>query len=404
MDLLVREHFGLLSPDPWEDLDLPTADAARVAKLVRAAVQARAFVSVLGPRGSGKTHAVRAALHETEAQIIEPWRLDRERLHLGDLQVALVRELSDETPRRSGEARSGQVRRLLDAAAEERALVLLIDDSHCLHSQTLRGLKRLRELGAWRRGKKKVRLGIVLVAQTDRTERIAEVGLRSGRMWLAGLSRAEASSALDRVLNQRIEPAARKALARSPRARGWLDLQALADECLTEALARAEPTITAEAAAAVLRGTAAGRRTPALAPEPEPSPGASDAAVAGHLAQKLGTSRGDRRRPDGPDLRAADHAGAGARDPRGAIRARHRRRHLPRAAGACVRGAHLQGPDPSPGERAVAGPGPAARAAPREPSRAGPSRRTIALEAGRYPLSASGRRVSQVCPRRRSGG
>ena len=293
MDLLVREHFGLLSPDPWEDLDLPTADAARVAKLVRAAVQARAFVSVLGPRGSGKTHAVRAALHETEAQVIEPWRLDRERLHLGDLQVALVRELSDETARRSGEARSGQVRRLLDAAAEERPLVLLIDDSHCLHSQTLRGLKRLRELGAWRRGKKKVRLGIVLAGQTDRTERIAEVGLRSGRMWLAGLSRAEADTALDRALNRRqkrIEPAARKALARSPRARGWLDLQALADECLTEALARAEPTITAEAAAAVLRGTAAGRQTPA--PEPEPSPGASDAAVAGHLAQKLGTSRG----------------------------------------------------------------------------------------------------------------
>ena len=289
MDLLIREHFEL-APDAWEDLDLPTADAGRVAKLVRAAVAARAFVSVLGPRGSGKTHAVRAALHETEAQIIEPWRLDRERLHLGDLQVALVRELSDETPRRSGEARSGQVRRLVEAAGQERPLLLLIDDSHCLHSQTLRGLKRLRELGAWRRAKK-VRLGIVLVGQTDRTERIAEVGLRSGRMWLAGLTTAEASSALDRVLCQRIEPAARKALARSPRARVWLDLQALADECLVEALARGEETITAEGAAAVLQGTAASGRTPALA-EPESSPRASDGAVAGHLARKLGTSRG----------------------------------------------------------------------------------------------------------------
>ena len=294
MDLLIREHFGL-APDAWEDLDLPTADAARVEKLVRAAVRARAFVSVLGPRGSGKTHAVRAALHETEAQVIEPWRLDRERLHLGDLQVALVRELSDETPRRSGEARSGQVRRLLDAAAEERPLLLLIDDSHCLHSQTLRGLKRLRELGAWRRHRKKVRLGIILVGQTDRTERIAEVGLRSGRLWLAGLSKAEAGAALGRALNRRkkrIEPAACKALARSPRARGWLDLQALADECLAEALARGEDTITPEGAAAVLRGTAQGRRTPAPAPEPAASPRPSDAAVAGHLAQKLGTSRG----------------------------------------------------------------------------------------------------------------
>ena len=290
MDLLIREHFGLLSPDPWEDLDLRTADAARVAKLVRAAVSARAFVSVLGPRGSGKTHAVRAALQDTGAQVVEAWRVDRERLHLGDLQVALVRELSDETARRSGEARSGQVRRLLDAAAEDRPPLLLIDDSHCLHSQTVRGLKRLRELGAWRR-KRKVRLGIILVGQTDRTERVAEVGLRSGRMWLAGLSRAEADTALDRVLAKRIEPAARKALARSPRARGWLDLQALADECLTEALARGEDTITPEGAAAVLRGTAQGR-APAPAPEPAAaSPRPSDEEVAGYLAHKLDPNR-----------------------------------------------------------------------------------------------------------------
>ena len=290
MDLLIREHFGLLSPDPWEDLDLRTADAACVTKLVRAAVSARAFVSILGARGSGKTHAVRAALQETGAQVVEAWRVDRERLHLGDLQVALVRELSDETVRRSGEARSGQVRRLLDAAAEDRPPLLLIDDSHCLHSQTVRGLKRLRELGAWRR-KRKVRLGIILVGQTDRTERVAEVGLRSGRMWLAGLSRAEADTALDRVLAKRIEPAARKALARSLRARGWLDLQALADECLVEALARGEDTITPEGAAAVLRGTAQGRRTPAPASEPEASPRPSDEEVAGYLAHKLEPNR-----------------------------------------------------------------------------------------------------------------
>ena len=288
MDLLIREHFGL-APDPWEDLDLRTADAARVAKLVRAAVSARAFVSILGPRGSGKTHAVRAALQDTGAQVVEAWRVDRERLHLGDLQVALVRELSDETARRSGEARSGQVRRLLDAAAEDRPPLLLIDDSHCLHSQTVRGLKRLRELGAWRR-KRKVRLAIILVGQTDRTERVAEVGLRSGRMWLAGLSRAEADTALDRVLAKRIEPAARKALARSPRARGWLDLQALADECLAEALARGEDTITPEGAAAVLRGTAQGRAS-APAPEPAASPRPSDEEVAGYLAHKLEPNR-----------------------------------------------------------------------------------------------------------------
>ncbi len=258
MKIITREQFGL-SADPWAGLEMATADGARAGRMVRAAVEARAFVSILGARGSGKTHAVRAALRGLDVRVVEPLRLDRERLHLGDIQSALVRDLSGERPRHSGEARSHQVRRVLGAASREGAVVLAIDDAHLLHSQTVRGLKRLREL-SWM-GVSPL-LGVVLAGQRDGVEAIPEVGLRSDGLWLGGLTRAEAARALDGALNGGrtvMEPEAVEALAGSGRARNWLDLQALADECLAEAAASGERTVSAGAAAAVLgHGPSAG--------------------------------------------------------------------------------------------------------------------------------------------------
>ena len=251
MKILTRKRFGLPA-DPWAGLQMETTDAARVGQMVEAAAEVKAMVSVLGPRGSGKTSTTRAALRRLNVQVVEPLRLDRERLHLGDIQSAIVRDLSDETPRRSGEARSHQVRRVLGGASRERPVVLVLDDAHVLHPSTLRGLKRLREL-AWL-GVSPL-LGVVLLGQHDRAEQVPEVALRSDRLWLAGLTPVEAAQALDTALNadrRVLASNAVAALAASPRARNWLDLQALADDCLAEAAARGEEAITAAAVAVVL--------------------------------------------------------------------------------------------------------------------------------------------------------
>ena len=225
MKIAHRRRFGL-ALDPWASLEIDTADALRVAEMVEATVEAQAFVSVLGPRGVGKTRAVRSALARHErVRVVEPLRLTRERLHMGDIETAIVRDLSDEAPRRSGEARSHQVRRTLGPASREARVVLVLDDSHVLHHATLRGLKRLREL-AWL-GRAPL-IGIVLIGQRDRTEMVPEVGLRSDRMVMAGLTRMEVMCALERTgyravfeagALSRLGGCARAALARPPGAR-----------------------------------------------------------------------------------------------------------------------------------------------------------------------------------------
>lgn len=268
MKLETYDYHGL-PMDPWAGLDLDTADSVRAAQLVRAAVRVQAFVSIFGPRGAGKTRAVRKAL--AGARVVEPLRLHRERLHMGDIETAIVRDLSDEAPRRSGEARSGQVRRLLRLAG--RGLVLLIDDAHVLHHATLRGLKRLRELGG---RDHRATIGIVLVGQSDRTERIPEIGLRSDRMRFAGLTVPEAKEvllALSRHKDGLLDWREIGDLASSPRARNWLDLEALVDDCLAEAQARGLTRIDGACVGSVLN-PGDHRARPAKAAQ-----AASDAAV-----------------------------------------------------------------------------------------------------------------------------
>ena len=247
MDVLIRQRFGL-SPGPRDDVE--TADAVRTKALVRAAAQGGLLVSIAGRRGAGKTRAVRMALASLSARVVEPLRLDRERLHLGDVQDAIVAQLSEERPRRSGEARSGQVRRIL---GRSRGPVLLwIDDAHVIHPSTLRGLKRLLEL-TWQ-GAGPL-LGIVLTGQRDRTEGAPEVGLRASRLHLEGLLPTEAARAIGAELGEAVEGAAATILASSARARNWLDLGGLLDECLLAAASRGDRTVTVEVAAQVLGGT-----------------------------------------------------------------------------------------------------------------------------------------------------
>lgn len=278
-----RQQVGLPA-DPWAALGhQPTADAARVALAVRAAVEARAFVGLLGPRGAGKTRALRAALAAHDGvRVVEPLRLTRERLHMGDIETALVRDLSDEPPRRSGEARSHQVRRVLGAASRSARVVLVIDDAHCLHGQTVRALKRLREL-AWM-GRAPL-LGVVLVGQRDAAARVPEVGLRADALWLAGLAVPEAASAIRAVVRQAGTPPlldadALAALATDRRARNWLDLSALLDECWARIVATGTRPLGRGDVDAVLRG-----RAPDAGPASAPPAPPSDAAVAAALAR-----------------------------------------------------------------------------------------------------------------------
>lgn len=273
MKIITRQCFGL-DANPWCRTHL-TTDSARAATLVAAAVQSQEFVSVLGARGSGKTRAVRMALESHTVTVVEPLRLTRDKLHMGDIETALVRELSDESPRRSGEARSYQVKRILGEFSRTQPVVLVIDDAHVLHHQTLRALKRLREINWLNRSPL---LGIVLIGQHDKTRGIDEVRLRSDHLWLEGLVAKEIAAAVRAATGQLFAAAAVQAIADSGQGANWLDLQAIVDACLAWAQARGLDRIDARAVQSVLKPAA---KTDAL-----PMPQADDQAVANYLAAR----------------------------------------------------------------------------------------------------------------------
>ena len=282
MKILTRQHFKL-PVDPWAGWTCATADQTRVADLIKAAVAGDLFVSIIGPRGSGKTQAARHALANCGdgARVVEPLRLTRDKLHMGDIETALVVSLADESPRRSGEARSRQVRRILGAASRARKIVLFIDDAHVLHSQTLRALKRLRELSFAGRAPL---LSVILAAQRDKTASIPEVGLRADALSMGGLAKVEVSAALrgagllDGVLTHDAE----LALAAAPAAGNWLDLRQLVDDCLFQALAAGARQVDAVHVRAAMRAAP----TASAAPAADAGDPAAGAALDDYLAQR----------------------------------------------------------------------------------------------------------------------
>lgn len=259
MSLEARLAVGLPA-DPWARVRLETADARRVAAAAAAAADG-ALALVVGARGAGKTFGWRAA---GAPIVIEPLRLDRDRLTLADVAHAIVEQLSDERPRHSNEARAGQARRLL-AACRQRP-VICIDDAHLLHGQTVRGIKRLREM-RWS-GSGAI-VGVLLLAQRPLNS-VPEVALRTDSVRLAGLSVAEAEAALRSALASCADADAIAALARSDGGRNWLDLRRLVDDAAEAAVARGGARIA-------LRDVVGGAAKPAgRAP---PSDAAVDAAL-----------------------------------------------------------------------------------------------------------------------------
>ena len=237
MKLTHRTHFKLPA-DLWGKHLHITGDVQRLRMLAAAVVNHQLLATVVGPRGAGKTTGLRYALHAHDVQLVEPLRLARDKLHIGDIEQAIVRDLSDETPRRTGEARSHQVRRILGTASRERPVVLLIDDAHVLHHSTVRAIKRLRELQF---GKRSPLLGVLLVGQQDCTRRIAEIALRADALEMVGLTEADACAALMALnadCDRRVfDDDFIRAAGKRPEARNWLDLAALVDKALARARA-----------------------------------------------------------------------------------------------------------------------------------------------------------------------
>ena len=134
------------------------------------------MVALLGESGSGKTTIRRYAMDRIQAEgqkikIIAPRSIDKARLTTSAICDAIIQDCSAEKPRRTLEAKSRQVERILtNSSRAGYSHVLMIEEAHDLNIWTLKYLKRFWELED---GFKKL-LAIVLIGQIEMKAKLDE--------------------------------------------------------------------------------------------------------------------------------------------------------------------------------------------------------------------------------------
>ncbi|WP_027390883.1 ATP-binding protein [Chrysiogenes arsenatis] len=233
--------------DPFKDAVFATADGLRVMRILTMAVESQAMVCICGERGIGKSKAITAALSKLGVHQVHVTRGQKERITIGDIECALVLDLAPdgESPKRGGEARSRQVRRIVGEVSRKRKIVLVIEEAHRMHSSTLRSLKTLREI-QWM-GNSEL-FSVVLVGQSDPMSRagVSEVRLRTDVVRMNGLSQEEAAGYLCAVLPNHFTDEVAMRVAALSAARNFLELQERAVALLNLALADGREGVSLE--------------------------------------------------------------------------------------------------------------------------------------------------------------
>jgi len=224
-----------LKVDPFHKAAFDTGDSLRVRRILTMAVESRAMVSIVGPRGMGKSRAVSAALNKIGSRIVMVNKSDKERVTISDIEQAIILDLSDDAPKRGGEIRARQLRPIIGAASRKQQIVLVIEEAQRLHAATLRSLKTLREI-SWM-GESEL-FTVVLVGQSDPMNRagVSEVRLRTDCVHVQGLTETEAAGYVRATLGKFFDDGAVEALAALPQANNYLELQKLLVELLSYAL------------------------------------------------------------------------------------------------------------------------------------------------------------------------
>lgn len=233
--LEILDEFGF-SNDPFKQVSIKSKDHIKIGNIVNLAVKSRSMVAVIGERGMGKSHAVRSALGKLKnAKRVVPQSNDIHKLLIGDIEQALILDLSNEKPKRGREIRARQLRRILGEASTRMDVVLVIEEAHHLHGMTLRSLKRLREMD-WM-GKSEL-FSVILVGQSDPMNKpgVSEVKLRADSVQMKGLSPEEVEGFVSRSLKSSITPEAAIAIANLPGCHNFEDTKALLFRLMENAL------------------------------------------------------------------------------------------------------------------------------------------------------------------------
>src|SRR6185369_3434871 len=226
-----------LKVDPFYHAEHETGDGLRIQRILNMAVESRAMVSIVGERGMGKTQAVRAALDKIGCRIVLVEKSQKERISISDIEKAIILDLStNEQPKANGEVRARQLRRIVGEASGKQKIVLMIEEAHRLHGNTLRSLKTLREI-QWL-GKSEL-FTVVLIGQSDPMNKagVSEVRLRTDCVRMQGLTGTEAVEYVRATLGKYFDDGALELISCLPQSNNYLDLQELLVRLLNYALA-----------------------------------------------------------------------------------------------------------------------------------------------------------------------
>jgi len=214
-DRALFKHFSL-NPDHlyWG------SEHENYSRRIRDAVESRRLIGVIGPFGSGKSVLVQESINSVKGlDTIYIDNSDRERLRIGNITQLMVLSLSNEDPRRDNTARQLQLSRILGETVmlSGREVVIVIENAHRLHANTLLAIKDLRESVRYKG--RAFLFSVILVGQQGlRTmlEKYGEVQYRTRPIELdknGWMDVNERISYLEAVYGDVIEPKTRERLA-----------------------------------------------------------------------------------------------------------------------------------------------------------------------------------------------
>ena len=233
LELLDRLGFDR---DPFKSVNFNTCDNSRISRILSMAVKSKAMISIVGERGMGKSRTVQEGLKKLNVRQVVIRSADKVRLLIGDIERAIIFDLSDENPKRGSEIRARQLRRIIGEASRKHEIVLVIEEGHRLHGMTLRALKTLREMD-WM-GETEL-FTVVLIGQSDPMNKagVAEVRLRTDTVSMQGLTPDEIAGYIKATMGKVFSNECLPLIKSIPEARNYLNLQNILISILGRAVA-----------------------------------------------------------------------------------------------------------------------------------------------------------------------
>lgn len=168
----VRKHFKLVG-NPFLN-EIRTADDIFLSRdhrfiksMIIEAASAAGLCAIYGEVGSGKSTMRKAAYRDLTAagiKVIYPLILDKAKIHAGSLMDAVIMDLSEESPKRSNEAKTRQAYEHLKSRRQAGLnQVLIIEEAHLL---TVHAMKYVKQIYEFEDGYTRL-CGVVLIGQSE---------------------------------------------------------------------------------------------------------------------------------------------------------------------------------------------------------------------------------------------